>query len=38
MANYVYRPLQIERNHEAYVKRGRIAASAQVKAMLRDHS
>ena len=38
MVNYAYRPLQIERNHEAYVKRSRIAASAKVRAMLRDRS
>ena len=38
MVNYAYRPFQIERNHEAYVKRSRIAASAKVKAMLRKRS
>ena len=36
MVNYAYRPLQIERNHEAYVKQGRIAASDQVKTLLRN--
>ena len=34
MANYIYRPWQIERNHEAYVKKGRVAASARVKELL----
>jgi len=34
MVNYAYRPLQIERNHEAYVKEGRIAASARVRSLL----
>ena len=38
MVNYAYRPSDIERNHEAYVKRSWIAASAQVRAMLRDPS
>jgi malonyl-CoA decarboxylase len=38
MVNYAYRPSQIERNHEAYVKRSRIAASAQVKAMLDERT
>lgn len=35
MVNYAYRPKQIERNHEAYVNRGRVAASAAVRALLR---
>ena len=34
MVNYAYRPLQIERNHEAYVKQGRIAASTRVRSLL----
>ena len=38
MVNYAYRPFQIERNHEAYVKRSRIAASTKVRAMLRERS
>jgi malonyl-CoA decarboxylase len=38
MVNYAYRPRQIEGNHEGYVKRGRIAASAKVRAMLRQPS
>ena len=35
MANYAYVPSRIERNHEAYVKRGAIAASAPVRALAR---
>jgi malonyl-CoA decarboxylase len=35
MVNYAYRPSQIERYHEAYVKSGRIAASAPVRALAR---
>ena len=38
MVNYAYSPSRIERNHEAYVKRSRIAASAKVRAMLRGRS
>ncbi|MEQ1946156.1 MAG: malonyl-CoA decarboxylase [Bryobacteraceae bacterium] len=34
MANYIYRPWQIERNHEAYVKKGRVVAAARVKQLL----
>ncbi len=34
MVNYAYRPKQIERNHEAYVNRGRVAASAAVRALM----
>jgi hypothetical protein len=26
-ANYVYRPAEVERNHESYAKTGRIVAS-----------
>ncbi len=33
MVNYVYRPKQIEKNHEAYVGRGAVAASARVRAL-----
>ena len=33
MVNYAYRPLQIERNHEAYVKQGRIAVSRRVQSL-----
>lgn len=33
MVNYVYRPKQIEKNHEAYVGRGVVAASARVRAL-----
>ncbi len=35
MANYAYLPSRIEKNHEAYVKEGRIAASAAVRALTR---
>jgi malonyl-CoA decarboxylase len=35
MVNYAYLPSRIERNHEAYVRSGRIAASAAVRAMAR---
>ncbi len=35
MVNYSYRPRQIEKNHEAYVHHGRIAASPTVKALVR---
>jgi malonyl-CoA decarboxylase len=34
MVSYSYRPLQLERNHEAYVKEGRIIASSAVRALL----
>ncbi len=33
MVNYVYRPKQIEKNHEAYVGRGAVAAAAGVRAL-----
>ncbi len=33
MVNYVYRPKLIEKNHEAYVGRGAVAASARVRAL-----
>ena len=35
MVNYAYLPSRIERNHEAYVKQGRMAASAAVRALAR---
>ena len=35
MANYAYPPSRIEKNHEAYVKSGRVAASAAVRALAR---
>ena len=35
MANYAYVPSRIEGNHEAYVKRGTVAASAPVRALAR---
>ena len=34
MVNYAYRPAQIERNHEAYIKQGRIVVSARIKSLL----
>ncbi len=34
MVNYAYRPAQIERNHEAYIKQGRIVVSPRVKSLL----
>jgi hypothetical protein len=34
MVNYEYLSWQIERNHEGYVKRGKIAASPKVTALL----
>jgi malonyl-CoA decarboxylase len=36
MVNYAYRPLQIERNHELYVKRGLIASSSKVRLVLSE--
>ena len=35
MANYAYPPGRIEKNHEAYVKRGWISASAAVRVLAR---
>jgi malonyl-CoA decarboxylase len=35
MVNYSYRPTEIEKNHEAYVHRGRIASSSAVRALAR---
>jgi malonyl-CoA decarboxylase len=34
MVSYGYRPSQLEKNHEAYVKQGRVAASSAVRALL----
>jgi malonyl-CoA decarboxylase len=34
MVSYSYRPSQLERNHEAYVKKGRIPASSAVRTLL----
>jgi malonyl-CoA decarboxylase len=36
MVNYNYRPKQIEGNHEAFVNRGKIAASSAVRSLLRS--
>jgi malonyl-CoA decarboxylase len=35
MANYVYEPSQIEENHEAYFREGRVATSPRVRRWLR---
>ena len=35
MVNYLYQPSRIERNHEVYVNRGRIAKSPKVGLLLR---
>ncbi|HXU66258.1 MAG TPA: malonyl-CoA decarboxylase family protein [Casimicrobiaceae bacterium] len=35
MVNYVYEPSQIEENHEAYFREGRVAASSRVRRWLR---
>ena len=35
LVNYLYDPRTIERNHEGYVKEGRIAASAEIRRLLR---
>ncbi len=35
MVNYAYQPKRIERNHEAYVKNGRVVAAAAVRALAR---
>ena len=35
MVNYAYLPSRIEKNHEAYVKNGRVAASVAVRALAR---
>jgi len=34
MVNYAYRPQRIERNHEQYVKQGRVAVSDEVRKLL----
>jgi malonyl-CoA decarboxylase len=34
MVSYCYKPDRLERNHEAYVKQGRIAASSEVRSLL----
>jgi len=36
MANYAYRPQRIERNHEQYVKQGRVAVSHEVRKLLEE--
>ncbi len=35
MVNYAYRPSQIERNHEEYVKSGHLAVSPEIRLLLR---
>jgi malonyl-CoA decarboxylase len=35
MVNYVYEPSEIEENHEAYFREGRVAASSRVRRSLR---
>ena len=36
MVNYLYRLDDIEKNHEAYVNHGEVAASSAVKKLLRS--
>jgi malonyl-CoA decarboxylase len=36
MVNYSYRPQRIERNHEQYVKQGRVAVSDDVRKLLEE--
>ena len=36
MVNYAYRPQRIERNHEQYVKQGRVAVSENVRKLLEE--
>jgi malonyl-CoA decarboxylase len=36
MVNYAYRPQRIERNHEQYVKQGRVAVSDDVRQLLEE--
>jgi malonyl-CoA decarboxylase len=36
MVNYAYRPQRIERNHEQYVKQGRVAVSDDVRKLLEE--
>jgi malonyl-CoA decarboxylase len=38
MVNYLYRLEDIEKNHEAYVNHGEIAASSAVKKLLKSES
>ena len=35
MVNYLYDLKTIEQNHEGYVKTGRIAASAEIRRLIR---
>ncbi len=35
-ANYVYRRADLERNHEAYVRDGRIRAARQIESLARE--
>ena len=35
MVNYVYEPAEIEDNHEAYYREGKVAMSAGVRKLLR---
>ena len=36
MVNYAYRPARIERNHEQFVKHGRVAVSGEVEKLLEE--
>jgi malonyl-CoA decarboxylase len=36
MVNYAYRPQRIERNHEQYVKHGKVAVSDEVRKLLEE--
>jgi malonyl-CoA decarboxylase len=36
MVNYAYRPSRIERNHEQFVKHGRVAVSGEVEKLLEE--
>ena len=36
MVNYLYDPFQIERNHEALAREGRIVATGGVRKLLRE--
>jgi malonyl-CoA decarboxylase len=38
MVNYLYRPEDIEKNHEAYANQGEVAASAAVRKLLKPES
>ena len=35
MVNYVYEPSEIEENHEAYFREGKVALSSGVRKLLR---